>query len=191
MVPVVCAVSVTVVDGEVLSVATNDVPAVSVSLAVPTTVMVSPALYDPSAEELLKAVMVGAVVSIVKLSADDVDSTLEDSRIVVDLAVAENVPAVSAVVVQDQSPVVSLVAVHVPLAAPLMKSCIEEPTGAVPENVRVVFLVMSSELEAPRESDETSRSGVEVPGSAYRMMTTPDPPFPPKPWPLPEATASQ
>jgi hypothetical protein len=72
-----------------------------------------------------------------------------------------------------------------------MKSCIEEPTGAVPENVRVVFLVMSSELEAPRESDETSRSGVEVPGSAYRMMTTPDPPFPPKPWPLPEATASQ
>ena len=56
----------------------------------------------------------------------------------------------------------------------------EDPAIVVPVNVRVVFFVKLSVFDVP-ESDEALKSGVDgtSTGSAYRRITTPDPPAAP------------
>ena len=95
---------------------------------------------------------VGTVVSIVTVSPDDVDVTVESVSTVVETAVTTLSPAVSTPVSHDQTPVVEF-AVHVlPEFTPSTCNCTVDPTGAEPVNVNVVAVVMLSVELAPRSS---------------------------------------
>ena len=106
---------------------------------------------------------VGAVVSIVTMSPEEVDVTVESGRIVVASAVTTLSPAVRTSVSHDHAPVVLLAVQVLPDATPSTNNCTVEPAGAEPVKVNVVADVMLS-VSVPVSSAE-SKSGVDTSGT--------------------------
>jgi hypothetical protein len=94
----------------------------------------------------------------------DVEVTVVDSRMVVDIAVMLFTPEESTAVVHCHRPVVSEVMHGLPVATPFAYNCTVDPTGAEPLKVGVVSLVLLSVVDDP-VSDASSRSGVVTSGS--------------------------
>ena len=107
---------------------------------------------------------VGEAVSIVTVRPDDVDTTVESDKIVVDCAVMTLLPAVKTAVSQVHTPVLESATQVLPDATPSTSNCTVEPTGAEPVNVSVVADVMLSVLVPV--SSAASRSGVDTSGTA-------------------------
>ena len=108
--------------------------------------------------------IVGAEVSIVTVSPEDVEVTVESGNKVVDCAVMTLSPAERTPVSHDHAPVVLLVGQVFPDATPSTSNCTVDPTGAEPVNVNVVADVMLSVFVPV--SSAASRSGVETSGTA-------------------------
>jgi hypothetical protein len=103
-------------------------------------------------------------VSIVTVRPDDVDTTVESDKIVVDCAVMTLSPAERTPVSHDHAPVVLFAVQVFPDDTPSTSNCTVEPAGAEPVNVSVVADVTLSVLVPV--SSVASRSGVETAGTA-------------------------
>ena len=121
-------------------------------------------LSEPELDVKLTDETVGEAVSIVTVRPDDVDTTVESDKIVVDCAVMTLSPAERTPVSHDHAPVVLFAVQVFHDDTPSTCNCTVEPTGAEPVNVSVVADVTLSVFVPV--SSAASSSGVDTSGTA-------------------------
>ena len=140
-VPVEAAVNVTVRAGDVFSVTVNVLPDRTASLAVAVTLIVAPALYEPSAVEDEKLAIVGAVTSrviVVVAVAADAGPVLPAASVAPPKAkMGITVPPVVQVTVTVRDVPESVPGAKVQVAVPLFEKSPAATPVTVSENVSV------------------------------------------------------